>query len=59
MPTEGMFYNFAGFGLNLENAWERYKFETRENSELHENMALCLNHESTKGSPDQIEYVYR
>ena len=59
MSTNGMFYQFAGFGLTIENAWERYKYENRDNPDLHENLALCLNHESSKGNPEQIEYAFR
>ena len=57
--TDAFFYKFGSFAPQLDNSWERLLNEMRNEPERNREMAVMLNHDSARGSPEQIDFVFR
>ena len=57
--SDAFFYNHGAFAPDLRTAWERFEFETRYETDQDQQLAVRLNHESTRGTQEQVDNVFR
>ena len=57
--SDAFYYQHGGFAPRLETGWERFCYATRYATEHEKNLAVILNDESSRGTVEQTENVFR
>ena len=57
--TDAFYYKFGSFAPQLETSWERLMMEMKNEPERNRELVVMLNHDSTRGAPEQTEMVFR